>query len=455
MNPRSDSISLFIRSIKWPIVTIITYMSTKLDDKGLLYELEARLEAKKAELRDLATMGAVITSIHEIESVLSVVMDMAIRLVNGEVGVILLDEEGELKAKTSWGVSDEFVKSLKYQDEDSLVAYCHDRKTTVLQGAGDFEGEQDPAMTSLICAPIKTSQTCYGVMVIINKADGGSFSDEDKEILEMLLSFVAVAIDNSLLIEDKLARQRIEQEIAVARQIQETILPADIEHLPGADIGAVYYPAREVGGDFYDVIKIDESRFIVIIGEVSNKGIPAALVMSAAAGIIRATVASDPAIDVAHLASKLNNTLAEHIIKDRGMFVTLFFSRFDLESGTLTYCNAGHLPGLFYSVQSKTVTELATGGTIVGQFLGVPFKQGAQKVTTGDRLFLFTDGLTEAANAGNVLYGRERVEEVFKDHIDLTPQEFCVKVKGVVDLFTMGASEDFLDDFTLLQVKVK
>ena len=137
------------------------------------------------------------------------------------------------------------------------------------------------------------------------------------------------------------------------------------------------------------------------------------------------------------------------------MFVTLFFSRFDLETGTLTYCNAGHLPGLFYSGRSETVTELATGGTIVGQFLGVPFKQGEQKVDAGDRLFVFTDGLTEAANAGNTLYGRERVEKVFKDHIDLAPQEFCTKVKGVVDMFTMGASEEFLDDFTLLQVKVK
>ena len=430
-------------------------MSTKLDDKRPLYELEARLEAKKAELRDLATMGTVITSIHEIESVLSVVMDMAVRLVNGEVGIILLEEEGELKAKTSWGVSDEFVKSLKYHDEDSLVSYCYDNRTTVILSEADLQREQDPSMTSLICAPIKTSQTCYGVMVIINKADGGSFADEDREILEMSLSFVAVAIDNSLLIDDKLARQKIEQEIAIARQIQETMLPADIEHLPGADIGAVYYPAREVGGDFYDVIKIDDSRFIVIIGDVSNKGIPAALVMSAAAGIIRATVASDPAIEVASLASKLNETLAEHIIKEREMFVTLFFSRFDLETGMLTYCNAGHLPGLFYSVQSGTVCELATGGTIVGQFLGSPFKQGVKKMTTGDRLFLFTDGLTEATNAGNVLYGRERVEEVFKAQIEMAPQEFCVKVKGFVDLFTMGAPEDSQDDFTLLQVKVK
>lgn len=446
--------SSVIDSIKPPIVTIIPYMSTKLEDNGLLYELEARLEAKKAELRDLATMGAVITSIHEIESVLSVVMDMAIRFVNGEVGAILLDEKGELKTRTSWGVSDEFVKSLKYHD-DILVVHCHENKTTVIQGKTDFEGEPDPSITSLICAPIKTSQTCYGVMVIINKVDGGSFSDEDKEILEMLLSFVAVAIDNSLLMESKLTGQKIEQEMAVAKQVQETILPADIEHLTGADIGAVYYPAREVGGDFYDVIKIDESRFIVIIGDVSNKGIPAALVMSAAAGIIRATVALNPTIDVASLASKLNDMLAEHIIKEREMFVTLFFCRFDLESGNLTYCNAGHLPGLFYSVKDDAVTELATGGTIVGQFPGSLFKQGEQRVTAGDRLFLFTDGLTEAANAGDVLYGRERVRAVFKAHIDLSPQEFCAKVKGVVDLYTMGAPEDFQDDFTLLQVKVK
>jgi sigma-B regulation protein RsbU (phosphoserine phosphatase) len=291
-------------------------------------------------------------------------------------------------------------------------------------------------------------------MVIVNKSDGSLYSNEDKEILEMLLSFVAVAIDNSILIKDKLTRQKIDQEMAIARQIQETILPQDIDSIDGADIGVAYYPAREVGGDFYDVIRIDDSHFIVVIGDVSDKGVPAALVMSAAAGIIKSIIHSQPDISMSSLAASLNDILAHEIIKEREMFVTLFFCRFNLTDRRLTFCNAGHMPGLFWDGQEKKICELAEGGPIVGQFPGVAFKEGKQQLRPGDRLFLYTDGLTEATDAENNLFGRERAEQVFSVEIGLSPKEFCAKVKEWVDRFSEGADEDTHDDFTILQVKV-
>jgi sigma-B regulation protein RsbU (phosphoserine phosphatase) len=136
------------------------------------------------------------------------------------------------------------------------------------------------------------------------------------------------------------------------------------------------------------------------------------------------------------------------------MFVTLFFSRFDLESRRLTYCNAGHMPGLFWSGEQKRIDELAEGGPILGQFEGIDYKQGERPLGADDRLFLFTDGLTEAMDAENRLFGRERAEQVFSAEIGLSPKEFCLKVKEWVDAFTEGASEDTQDDFTILQVKV-
>jgi len=430
-------------------------MPTPIDIDDKLNELESRLEATKAQLRDLATMGAVITSIQEINAVLSVVMDMAIRLVDGEVGLIMLEENNQLRVKISWGVNEEFVRSLMYQDGMDLPSYCFQARQTVILNDLGIKDENGLSIESIICLPIQTADTCHGVLMAINKAEGNSYDEEDKEILEMLLNFVAVAIDNSTLIKDKLKQQKVAQEMAIARQIQETILPQDIDSITGVEIGAVYFPAREVGGDFYDILKLDDMRFMVVIGDVSNKGVPAALVMSAASGIISSLLSANPEIAVSELAERLNDLLANEIIKDREMFVTLFFAKFDLESSCLTYCNAGHLPGLFWDAEKQEISELPVGGPIVGQFAGTRFKQGERNLASGDRLFLFTDGLTEAADADNNLFSRERVEQVFTAEVGLPPKDFCLKVKEWVDRFAQGSSEETHDDFTILQVKVK
>jgi len=421
----------------------------------LVNQLENRLEFKKAELRDLATMGAIITSIHDISAILSVVLDMAVRLVKGEVGIILIDENGRLNARSSWGISEEFIHSLKYKDSLDLPTYVFQKKEIVILNHLNRKNEDGLLVESVICLPIKTSSECYGALTIINKEDRGVFDQEDKEILEMLLNFVAVAINNSILVKTKLAKQKMEQEIAIARQIQNTMLPSNIDDTTGVQIGAEYFPVGEVGGDFYDIIRIKENELVVIIGDVSSKGVPAALVMSAAAGIIKSVLTDKPAVAMNELASEVNDILAQGIIKDREMFVTLFFGRFDLKNRILTYCNAGHLPGLFWNAQLNSVERLAEGGSLVGQFEGARYGMGEKKLCADCRLFLFTDGLTEAADNKNNLFGVKRAEELFRSGIELHPKDFCRRVKATIDDFRVGCSEETLDDFTILQVQIE
>ncbi|MEW6413048.1 MAG: GAF domain-containing SpoIIE family protein phosphatase [Candidatus Zixiibacteriota bacterium] len=416
-------------------------------------DLAARLEEKKADLRDLATMGAVVTSIHEINAVLSVAMDMSIRLVGGEVGSILLDSGGVLKNQISWGIREDFIKTLKFHNDRELSTHVFEvRETVILRDQGMVTPEGMRVRTT-ICLPIQTAHRCFGVLLVINKENESNYTDEDREILEMLMNFVAVAIDNSLLMKDKLKRQKVEQEMAIAKQVQETILPQDIDGVKGAEIGTAYFPAMDVGGDFYDIVKIDESRFVVVIGDVSNKGVPAALIMSAAAGIIKSALDLQPNISVSELAGKTNEMLASGIIKHREMFVTLFFARYDLKERVLTFCNAGHVPGLLWDSKNQKVVELSVGGPIVGQFPNIKYKEGTRPLEPGDRLFLFTDGLTEATDRGGQLFGRQRVEQVFQTEINLSPKQFCLKVKGWIDSFTEGCAEDTIDDFTIVQVR--
>ncbi|MBD3402655.1 SpoIIE family protein phosphatase [candidate division GN15 bacterium] len=429
-------------------------MKSTVDSDHLIEELENALAAQKAQLHDLAVMGTVITSIHEIDAVLSVVMDMALRLVDGEVGVVLTDEDGPLKQKVTWGVGEDFLKALRYKDDLDLPTWVYRHREAVVLSDIGLTSDEGMLLHSLLALPIKTSSKCLGVMAILNKSGGGNFTDNDREAMEMLLNFVAVALDNSLLMKQQLRQQKMEQEMAIAREVQETILPRDIHRVAGVEIGAVYFPARAVGGDFYDVIPLDDNRFIVVIGDVSNKGVPAALIMSACSGIINTIVGSDPTITVSALAARLNDILAKVVIGEREMFVTLFFSIFDLAERRMTYCNAGHLPGLFWEQDEAAVTELAEGGPIVGQFPGITFKEGSRPISSGDRLFLFTDGLTEATDLAGNMFGRERVEQVFSVEIGLSPADFCLKVKDWVDRFQEGTGDDSHDDFTIVQVKV-
>ncbi|HPC10724.1 MAG TPA: SpoIIE family protein phosphatase [candidate division Zixibacteria bacterium] len=433
-------------------------------------QLAASLAARIADLQDLATMGAVIASIHDIDAILSVVMDMSLRLVDGEVGAILLEKSGQLGIEISWGVQEGLIPKLPGGEtaEELLPAGeaappgGMDLPTRVLASGQtvilndlSLRDEDGRRIDAVICMPIGTRDRRYGVLLILNRAGGGGFNDEDRERLAMLLNFVAVAIDNARLMQEQLSRQRIEQEMAIARQVQETILPQDIDAVGGVEIGASYYPAQEVGGDFYDVHALSDNEFLVFIGDVSNKGVPAALVMSAAAGIIKSILDRSPEIAVNELASRLNEILAREIIRDREMFITLFFARFDLARGRMTYCNGGHVPGMFWSAREGTVARLSTGGPIVGQFPGAHFDLGSCPIGSGDRLFLCTDGLTEAVDKDGRIFGREQAEEVFAMEIGLPPKEFCVRIREWIDRFASGAPEDSHDDFTVLQVLVK
>lgn len=418
-------------------------------------ELEARLASSRSQLRDLATMGAVITSIHEIDAVLSVVMDMSIRLVDGEVGLIMLHEKDDLHLKISWGLTEEFARNLGYQDDSDLPTYVFQNQQAVVLNELDITDQDGLRVDSIICLPIKTSSECFGILMVVNKHGGGAFTDDDLETLEMLTNFVAVAIQNSRLVKARLQQQAQDQELALAKQIQKTMLPQLIDDISGVEIGAEYFPMGEVGGDFYDVIPQDEHRFIVILGDVSSHGIPAALIMAATVGMLKTILSSDPNQSMAELASSLNNLLANEIIKDKDMFITLFFCRFDLEAKQVEYCNAGHLPGLFWDSSESQVVQLAEGGPIIGQFAGVPFSCGIRPLRSGDRLFLFTDGLTEAADREGNLFGRERAEQVFAMERGLPPNEFCARVKEWIDRFAEGSEEDTHDDFTILQLKVK
>jgi sigma-B regulation protein RsbU (phosphoserine phosphatase) len=419
-----------------------------------IFELQSSLDKTKWTLQDMAMMGTLIASIHDLETILSVVMEMSIRMVEGEVGLIQLLENDELISKVNWGVDDAIIKSIIYKDGEDISNYCFNKQEAVVEQDFSPKLEYGPQIKSVLALPIKSRARCHGTILIVNKATDGGFTENDKENLEMLMNFAAVSIDNSILLKESLAKQKMEQELEIARQIQETILPDNKAEIAGVDIGTAYFPAREVGGDFYDILKIGETDFLFVIGDVSNKGVPAAMVMSAASAIIKTQLDRDPSITPAKLVSRLNDILCSGIIKSHEMFITLFIARFDMEKRKLAYCNAGHLPPLFWVAEKEEIVQLRLGGTFVGQFPDLAYKQDEMEFAVNDSIFAFTDGLTEAESATGEFFGLERAIQVFSSVKDVSPSEFCLKVKDWVNCFAEGASEDTVDDFTLVNLRI-
>ncbi len=419
-----------------------------------IFELESKLEKSRLKVHDLATMGTLIASILDIDTILSVVMEMSIRMVDGEVGLIQLYENDDLCSKISWGVDDTLVKSIIYKDDLDISSYCFKNQESVVFNGFDKELPLALNINSVIAVPIKSRARCHGVVVIINNTSGEDFTELEKFNLEMLVNFAAVAIDNSILLKESLAKLKMEQELSIARQVQNAILPEGEIAIENIEFGMIYEPAKEVGGDFYDIHKISEKEFLVIIGDVSNKGVPAGLVMAASAAIIKAELRNNPAIALSDLMSHLNNLLCDGIIKSHDMFVTLFIARFDLLSAKVSYCNAGHVPPLYWTTAKNEVVELRSGGTFVGQFPDIPYKEGELPISRGDRLFAFTDGLTEAEDINGNFFGTERARKIFISNKELPANLFCDDVKKWADRFREGTKHETFDDFTIFELKI-
>ncbi len=416
-----------------------------------VFELEHLLEAKNQETTDLAEIASIITSILDIESILAVTMEISIRQLAGEVGAVMLLENGDLQEKISWGIDSTIFKERPYRENLPLDEYCLKSHQTIVDNDCTTPISDKCSIVSIIAAPIITHEEAIGVVIILNKENEQSFTDRDRLALELICKFAAVAIDNSKLLKESLEKQKIEQELGLAREVQTTFLPDKIR-INGLSIAANYFPARQVGGDYYDLIPIGNDKLFFLLGDVTNKGMPAALVMTSVYSIVRAYITSGQPINVRKIMVHLNDLLCNDIIRGRDMFITLFMAYIDLSTGMMEYCNGGHPPAMYFRLAKNEIIPLKRGGPLVGQFAGLQYLATRVKVSPGDRIFCYTDGVIEAENRRGQLYGIKRLEEFFKAGLALSTERFSGVIKEEIDRYAQGASPDAIDDLTTLVI---
>ena len=250
-------------------------------------------------------------------------------------------------------------------------------------------------------------------------------------------------------------QERIQKEMQVAQEIQHALLPRRFPEMEGYDIATIYRAAKDVGGDYFDFVRIDKDTLGIIVADVSGKGVPGSLVMTMIRTALR--LESRGNFSPTDVLGRVNHFVADDVKK--GMFITIFFITLDSRSRTISYASAGHNPMILYRKDSDACYFLNTRGMPLGISLpeGVDFEDSLQadkvKLKKDDMLVIYTDGITEAMNKAAEQFGNDRLIRFIKENSDLPPEDFAKKLDAEINRFTAGAPQN--DDITLVVIKEK
>ena len=341
--------------------------------------------------------------------------------------------------------------AIEIAPNDAIIAYFQSAA-----GAVDIDGLEldSPALRELQAAgvklvvPLVAQGELIGLLNLGARLSDQGYSGDDRRLLESLAAQAAPALRVGQLVRQQEAeirsRERLEQELQVAKLIQQHFLPRTLPDLPGWDVDAHYRPAREVGGDFYDFITLDEGKIGLVIGDVTDKGVPAALVMAATRSVLRA--AAQRLIDPGEVLERVN----EHLCPDipENMFVTCLYGVLEPATGRLRFANAGHnLP----CVRSGSrVVELRATGMPLGLMPGMRYDEAEAVLEPGAQILLYSDGLVEAHNEEREMYGTPRLTALFAS---LGREDRLIdRLLGSLQAFPGGAVEQE-DDITLVSLR--
>ncbi|MBP1606987.1 MAG: rsbU 1 [Acidobacteria bacterium] len=433
----------------------------------------AHLAAKEAEKKTLGNevlhlyrevnliynFSEKLAALLELETVANMTLDQARQMITASDGALtLLDAEtGLFETVATFGRGVPCAGGIRWGEGivGEIAARGSAEIVNDVRADPRCEGER-ARMSSLICAPLKVGERVTGAIALASTAMV-NYTAGDLKLLSTLALQTATAIENARLYErtvqaakDREQLLALHKELEVASSIQKSILPRDFQPFPDRrdfEIRAEMTPATEVGGDFFDFFLIDADRLGFVIGDVSGKGVPAALFMAVSRTLLKATALRG--LPPEQCLEQVNRVLASESVSS--MFVTAFYGILDTRTGEVTYCCAGHnLPYLMRSDGHVEAVE-RSGGTALGVFKKAVF--GARRVVLGegDGLFLYTDGITEAMDAQRNEFTAGRLETSLQKYHDLELEAIIHGVVGDVKTFANGAPQ--ADDMTMVVLR--
>jgi len=444
-NPRVASRLLLVLSIRLRTV-----------DNQLVRELERVADASRGEIgrqKRIIEAAKVLNSTLDLDKLLSVILETALGLVDGDRGTVyLLDRErDELWSRVLKG--EEHIE-IRMPKGSGIAGYVAATGDTLNIGDAYYDPRFNPEIDkrsgyrtrSILCMPMKNRDgTIVGVFQLLNKHTG-TFTAEDESVLGALSVHAAIALENARLYEQERQKIAMEKDLQAAREVQMMLIPKRLPEIGGYEFAATTIPAREVGGDLYDFTAREGSQLAICLGDVSGKGLAASLLMANVQATLRDQTLSGES--AAECVRRSNVLLHENTSVEK--FVTLFYAILDPRTATLTYCNAGH-ERPYHISPGGVMRRLNAGGIVLGITDDFAYEQATVALERGDLVVIFSDGVSEAMNAKGEQLGEEVVEKVAREHMRESAEAVKTALIGAVRAHAAGAAQ--ADDITVVVLR--
>jgi serine phosphatase RsbU (regulator of sigma subunit) len=436
---------------------------TDTDDTSLLLR-------DSSAVTDLRQMAALLDGLRAlgsgrvVDEVLTLVTDLALDVTGAERGFVMLaDAQGRLEFKVARAKGrvtlsgHTFATSQKIPDD-----VFHSGRTRVVGDLLDgnqavHQGTIALGIRYVLCAPLRVARQNHapespsehdviGVLYLDGRERATMLSRTTQNALEAFATEAALAIESARLYSEASEKARLERDLTLAAEIQRALLPNPVHTAPTFDLAAVSVPCRTIGGDFYDYVEVEDGRFAFALGDVAGKGPAAALLAAAVQTLFVAQTAVAP--EPAEAMTRLNQRLLRRAIRAR--FATMFYGLLSSE-GSLSYCVAGHEPPV---IVGRTGTRsLEPGGLVLGLFAHATYQAGLLQLDPGDLVVVCSDGVTEALNASDEEFGRDRLIACVESSHGLDPETLVERLLQDVRDFTAG--EHQTDDLTALVLRYR
>lgn len=414
---------------------------------------EQSLRLQNARLEALHQVAMGLTSTLELDQVLQRVVEMAQSLANSAHAHIFLYDHGRDEihlAASHWAAEARHV-ALKPRREGITYRVARSGKAEFIE-----ETFNDPAYAetrpdlrpgALACLPLVKGNRTLGTLNL-GFWQAHQFDNDTRSFLDLMARQAAIAIETARLYSDAIVKAQLERELQVARGLQASLIPRQTPQIPGWEFATLWEPAHIVSGDYYDFVRVEDgTSHGIIIADVSDKGMPAALFMMLSRSTVRASITASCC--PADFIGRANRLLCADTI--RGMFVTLCYAQIDPTTSELTYVNAGHNPPLFYRRERDELSELARTGIAMGVDESRPYGQETLTLAAGDFILFYTDGVTDAANGEQNFFGLDCLQQAVMSQRDASAAEMIAALERELGAF-VGATPQF-DDITAVVVK--
>lgn len=413
-----------------------------------------KLKLAVKELSVLNDISTAVSTTHDLDQVIELIVHECVNHLNVEQGAIMLLDQNE--------TDDKFHTIIReVETETDIIPYhfgvqlsgwmIKNQKPLLINDVPSDDrftnlSDDEFPIKSILSAPLKTKGRLIGVLNVFNKISEDGFTLDDQRILSIIATQSAQVVENARLYDDEQLLKKIEEELKLANDIQTRLLPKTNPQIKGFDIASKSFPAKEVGGDYYDFISIDENNTVICLGDISGKGMPAALL----AANLQATLRG-----LAQFSSSTGECLTQankllYRCTDMQMHATLFYGILDASKNIFHFSNAGHNPP-FLIHSDKKVIRLIKGGIVLGFMEDFRIEEDSVNLKKGDTIIIYSDGITEAMDISSEEYGEENLLSIIKDSLSLDAEKIIENVFESVRSHVQDAPQS--DDITIVVIK--